>query len=200
MKCSTCGAPLNADDEVCQYCGTMTAYGMSMLEERKREEKEEQHRLALENLPKIKFVSMGFVIAAYVCTLGYYSPYWYATRMKPLNDLDSGTKLPAWAVGIFAVMCAMICLGSNVQEYFGLTEETSQDILDYALGVVLVASVWLAFWVRKILQGYAAKFMERDIAVGSIAPSGMMLVLFGPVYLQHTVNKMIKMKLMAPQI
>ena len=181
MKCSGCGAPIEPNDEVCQYCGTMTPYGVSMLEERRKQEQEEQHRLALENLPKIKYVSMGFMIAVYVCTLGYYSPYWYATRMKPLNDLDSGTKLPAWAAGIFAVACALMVLNTSL----GLSQEMEQTVFDYAFGVVIVAGCWLAFLVRKILQGYAAKFMERNVAVGSIAPSGIMLVLFGPIYLQN---------------
>ncbi|MBQ7220433.1 MAG: zinc ribbon domain-containing protein [Synergistaceae bacterium] len=200
MKCANCGAPIEANDEVCQYCGTRTAYGISMLEEHKRHEQEEQHRRELENLPKIKYVSEAFVIFVYVITLGYYAPYWYATRMKPLNDLDSGTKLPAWAAGIYALVCAGIIFSSEIGDSLGLSPEMSQEIFNYAFGITFTGSILLAFWVRRILQGYAAKFMERNIAVGSVASSAIMTVFFGPVYLQHSINKMIKMKLLAPQI
>ena len=200
MKCANCGAPIEANDEVCQYCGTRTAYGVSMLEEHRKQEQEEKERRALESLPKMKYVSLGFVIFVYVITLGYYAPYWYATRMKSLNDLDSGTKLPAWAVGLYALACAAVILVSDLTGMLGLNAELSEEIPGYISGIVLVGSVWLAFWVRKILQGYAAKFMDKDIAVGSIASSGVMLVFFGPMYLQHSINKMIKMKLLNPQI
>ncbi|MBQ7214729.1 MAG: hypothetical protein IJS39_01960 [Synergistaceae bacterium] len=52
----------------------------------------------------------------------------------------------------------------------------------------------------RILLEYAAKFMEADIAVESIAPSGVKLALFGAVYLQSCVNKMIKMKILSPKL
>ena len=200
MKCANCGAPIEANDEVCQYCGTRTPYGVSMLEEHRRQEQEEQKRQALENLPKFKYVSEAFLIFVYVITLGYYAPYWYATRMKPLNDLDSGTKLPAWAVAIYALACLAIFFVPNMDETPVMSPELSQEIFNYTAAIALLGSVWLAFWVRKILQGYAAKFMDKNIAVGTIASSGVMLVLFGPIYLQHSINKMIKMKFLAPKI
>ena len=193
MKCANCGAPIEATDEVCQYCGTRTAYGVSMLEEHKRHE-------AIENLPKIKYVSEAFMILVYVITMGYYAPYWYATRMKPLNDLDSGTKLPAWAVGLYALACMAVFFVTDLESTLGLDADLSQEIFNYIAAIVFVGSIWLAFWIRKILQGYAAKFMDKDIAVGTIASSGVMLVFFGPLYLQSSINKMIKMKLLAPQI
>ncbi len=200
MKCANCGAPIEANDEVCQYCGTRTPYGVSMLEEHKRQEQEAQKRQALENLPKMKYVSMGFAVFVYVITLGYYAPYWYATRMKPLNDLDSGTKLQPWAVGLYALACLAVFFLPNMDETPGISPEFSQELFNYAAALVFVGSIWLAFWVRKILQGYAAKFMDKNIAVGSVASSGVMLVLFGPLYLQHSINKMIHMKLLAPKI
>ena len=76
----------------------------------------------------------------------------------------------------------------------------SQEIYNYSLSVAFCLSIYIAFTVRSILQEYAAKFMDRDIAVGSVAPSAVNLVLFGPIYLQQCVNRMIKMKILAPQI
>ena len=200
MNCKHCGAPVEANDEVCQYCGKLTEYGERMLEERRQVEKEEARRQALENLPAMKFVSMTFATVVYVITLGGYAPYWYATRIAPLNALDSGKKFPVWAAAILALAwCAMFIIPGS-EATFGLTEEFSQEVYSYSLGISFVVSVYLAFAVRGMLQSYAAKFMEKNIAAGSIAPSGIMLVLFGPLYLQSCVNKMITMKILAPKI
>ena len=76
MNCQSCGAPINPNDEVCEYCGTITRYGISISQEQKR-------RHALENLPKIKYVPMPFVIALCILTLGCYAPY-QKTARKPL--------------------------------------------------------------------------------------------------------------------
>jgi hypothetical protein len=200
MNCKHCGAPVEANDEVCQYCGKLTDYGEHMLEERKRTEKEEERRRALDNLPVMKYVSMTFMIFIYVITLGSYSPYWYATRIAPLNALNTGKKFPAWLAGIFALAwCAMFILPGS-EATFGITSEMSQEIYNYSLGIGFVASVYLAFAARNILQEYAAKFMERPVAVQTVAPSAIMLILFGSIYLQHCVNKMIAMKILAPKI
>lgn len=198
MNCQSCGAPLNPNDEVCEYCGTMTHYGITMLQERKSLEQEESHRHALENLPKFKHVPMPFVIAMYILTLGCYSPYWYATRIMPLKSLIPDKKFPVWVVIVFVLAWGLvILLQSNEDEN---TSELVQMANNAAVWGAILASVYLAFSVRKILQEHAAKFMQADIVVESIAPSGVKLVLFGAVYLQSCVNKMIRMKILAPKI
>lgn len=202
MNCKHCGAPVEANDEICQYCGKLTAYGESMLEERRTQERERERRQALENLPAMKYVSMTFAVFVYVITLGAYAPYWYATRIPALNGLESGKKfqLPAWAAGIFALVWCVMFIIPGSEAALGLTEELSQEVYNYSLGIAFVVSVYLAFSVRSILQAYAAKFMDKNIAAGSVASSGIMLVLFGPLYLQSCVNKMIGMKILAPKI
>ena len=193
MICQNCGAPIDENDEVCQYCGTVTPHGHELRSERKRLE-------ALENLPVMKYVSVTFTVFAYIFTLGCYSPYWYATRIAHLNALNSGKKFPAWAAGVFMLAFFGMYMSSSVAALLGGTEEISQEVFNYAAAIVFVVSIYLAFAVRNILQAYAAKFMDKSAAVGSIAPSAVMLVLFGPIYLQHSVNRMIAMKLLAPKI
>ena len=200
VNCKTCGAPLNIDDEVCAYCGTITQHGIALREERKRLEQEEQHRHALDNLPKMKYVSSGFVIFMYIITLGCYSPYWYATRLPALNSLGQSRKILAAAIGFFALCWSVIFIVPGSEAAIGISEELSQEIYNYSLSIAFCLSIYIAFTVRSILQEYAAKFMDRDIAVGSVAPSAVNLVLFGPIYLQQCVNRMIKMKILAPQI
>lgn len=193
MNCKNCGAPLNDNDEVCQYCGTVTPHGASIRSERKRLE-------ALENIPVMKYVSAAFSVFVYIITFGCYAPYWYATRIAHLNALNTGRKFPAWAAGVFVLAFCGVFLSDNIAGLFGGGQELAQIIFDWSAGIGLVVSVYLAFAVRNILQAYAAKFMDKSAAVGSVAPSGVMLVLFGPIYLQHSVNKMIDMKLLAPKI
>ena len=148
----------------------------------------------------MKYVSAAFSVFVYIITFGGYAPYWYATRIAHLNALNSGKKIPAWAAGIFALAFCGAFFSDNIAGLFGGGQELAQIIFDWSAGIGLVVSVYLAFAVRNILQAHAAKFMDKNIAVGSVAPSSVMLVLFGPLYLQHSVNRMIGMKLLAPKI
>ncbi len=201
MKCKACGAPIEAIDEKCPYCGTMTQYGEDKFREREKQKQEDERRKELDNLPPMKYVSGTFIPVLYVFTLGLWSPYWYAMRMKHLNSLDTDSKLPAWAVGIFALLCAaMFILPSYDLTEYGLSAEMSEAVYNTVVGCVMVLSGWLAFITRRILQEHAAKFMDRTAAIHTIAPSNVMLILFGPAYLQYSVNRMIFMKMFAPKI
>ena len=129
--------------------------------------------------------------------------YWYAVRMKPLNSLGAKNKIPAWLVAIFAVLYAGIfLLPPEMSEYAvsGIDEETAYTVFDIVLALVILSSGWLAFMTRKILQEYAAGFMDKSQAVNAIAPSSVMLILFGAGYLQIQVNKMIRMNMFSPQV
>ena len=42
--------------------------------------------------------------------------------------------------------------------------------------------------------------METSAAIHTVVPSNVLLILFGVMYLQYQVNKMISMELLAPQI
>lgn len=202
MKCTACGAPLDAGTEKCPYCGTLTQYGEEKFREREAQRKDDERKKALENLPAMKFVANAFVPVLYVFTLGLYAVYWYAMRLKPLNSLDTKLKLPAWLVGIFALLYAYVILVPASYELteYGIDPETADSIFNGVLGAVIVASGWLAYITRNILQEHAAKFMDRTQAVNSIAPSNMLLLLFGAAYLQLQVNKMIRMNLFSPKI
>lgn len=200
MNCTHCGAPIEANDEVCQYCGKMTAYGEKMIEQRKLEEKEEQRRQAIENLPAIKYVSLSFTVIMYMITFGAYSVWWYAMRIAPLKALNTNAKFPVWPVLLmFLGWCGLAFIPNN-KAAFGLSEDVWGEVYNVALGVLFVASIYAAFAVRSILQEYAAGFMPKAQAVQTIAPSGMLTIIFGPLYLQSAVNKMIAMKMLAPKI
>ena len=116
MNCQNCGAPLKAEDELCEYCGTMTQYGMTMLEERKRLEREEHRRHALENLPKFKYVPMPMVIALCILTLGCYAPYWYITRTASLKSLTDSKNFPVWAAVIFVIAWGLVVILPSGEE------------------------------------------------------------------------------------
>lgn len=198
--CINCGAPLEAGTEKCPYCGTITKYGESHLEEKLNHQREQERRKILENLPKIKFVSLPFMILVYIFTFFGYAPYWYATRMNTLNSLESESKLPKWAVGVYALLWAVMVIVPGYEADIGISESLSQQIFNVSLGLAMTLSVWLAFITRNILQAHASKFMERNAVVQIIASSGVMLVLFGPLYIQTQVNRMLKMEMLAPKI
>ena len=198
--CVNCGAPLEADAEKCPYCGTVTQYGEANLEEKKKHEREQERKKILDNLPKIKFVGLPFMICVYIFTFFGYAPYWYATRMQTLNSLESDSKLPKWAVAVYALLWAVMIIVPGYEADIGITESISQQIFNISLGLAMTLSVWLAFITRNILQAHASNFMERNAAVHTIASSGVMLVLFGPLYLQVQVNRMLRMEMLAPKI
>ena len=183
MKCATCGAPLEAGMERCPYCGSTTSYGETLLEEKVRQKQDEEKRRRLENLPRMKYVSGAFIPILYFCTFAWYAPLWYGLRLRALNALNP----PVFFL-------------PNSDGLLGLSQGQWQSYFDTALGVAIVLSVWLAFKARSILQGYAAKSMEAGVAVHTVAPSNVLLILFGPMYLQYQINKMISMDLLAPQI
>ena len=201
MNCKSCGAPLDEGTEKCPYCGTLTDYGTEKFRERESRKHEDERRQKLDNLPAMKYVSLALVAVLYVVTAGLYSVYWYAMRLKPLNSLGTKAKVQAWLVGIFALAYMAVCL---LPQYdltdYGLDAEIADEVYNYALGIVIVASGWLAFMTRRVLQEYAAAFMDRTQAVNVIAPSSVLLVLFGPAYLQSQINRMIRMRLLAPKI
>lgn len=198
--CVNCGAPLEENTEKCSYCGTITKYGESHLEEKRIQEREQERKKLLDNLPKIKFVGLPFMICVYIFTSFGYAPYWYATRMDTLNSLESDSKLPKWAVATYALLWAVMVIVPGWEADLGITESISQQIFNVSLGLAMTLSVWLAFITRNILQAHASKFMKRNAAVHIIASSGVMLVLFGPLYLQRQVNRMLKMEMLVPKI
>lgn len=198
--CVNCGAPLEAGAEKCPYCGTVTKYGESMLEENRKKQLEQKRKKMLENLPKIKFVALPFMILVYIFTFFGYAPYWYATRMNTLNSLESDSKLPKWAVGLYALFWAVMVIVPGWEADIGISESLGQQVFSVSMGLAMTISVWLAFITRNILQAHASNFIDRNDAVNTIAPSGVMLVLFGPLYLQTQINEMLKKELLAPKI
>lgn len=200
MKCKACGAPIEIEDEKCPYCGTVTEYGEKKFRERESVKKEEERKRQLENLPAMKFVASSFVAVLYVCTLGCYAVYWYAMRLKPLNSLGTKTKIPAWLVAIFGLLTVWLFVAPVDLTAFGISEELLDEINTYVLSGIMLASGWLAFITRRLLHEYASTLMDRNQAVNLIAPSSVMLILFGAGYLQCQVNKMIKSNLFSPQV
>ena len=199
MKCSNCGAPLEAGTEVCPYCGSTTAYGESLVEEKAAQKRDAEKRKRLENLPAMKFVSGAFIPVLYFLTFTGYAPYWYATRMKTLDELGS-TKVPKWAVALYGLLWFAMIMLPGKESDLGFSPEGEQPIFNTVLGLIIALSIWLAFKVRNILQEYAAQTLERSVALSAVAPSNGLLILFGPMYLQYQVNKMISMELLSPKI
>ena len=201
MKCNACGAPLEAGQEKCTYCGTLTPYGEEKFKQREAQKIEAERQQRLDSLPAMKFVPASATVLLYIFTGTFYSPYWYAVRMKSLNSLGTKAKLQAWAVGVFAVlMFATFMLPSYDLTASGISEELSENIYNTVLSLLILVSGWLAYSVKNILQEHAAQFIGKTNAVQSIANSNLMLILFGPAYLQLQVNKMIKMNMFAPKI
>lgn len=179
MECPRCGAPLEADDEACEYCGLVTEYGERLREERRQREEEAER---LRNMPVMPFTEMHAAVIAYVLTLGFYSSFWFITRSVYLNRMKTELKFPLWAAVIYPAVCFCFMFLPVGHESIGLAETPAKILFAVSSMLAYVMSVQLALRAQKILQ-------ER---VPEIAPSVWMLALFGSLYLQYSVNRMIR--------
>ncbi|MBQ9582514.1 MAG: DUF4234 domain-containing protein [Synergistaceae bacterium] len=158
------------------------------LTENENLKREAEYRKKLNNLVKIKYASTAFVLFLSVFTIGLYSIYWYGTRSGDLNKLNPECQLPAWGAGVY--------LASWIYMMFIQSDDVQPIIM-------LASSIfywWLAFRVRKILRLYASKNISGSVVARYIAPSAVWTFLFGSIYLQSQINKMIQMEILAPKV
>ena len=111
-------------------------------------------------------------------------------------------QIPLWAACLqLALHLGWILIPqSSVGQALGLSEENVQDCFNLLSLAAFILSIWLSFKARSILQLYASRYLEKSVAVLSIAPSGLMIFLFGPLYLQGQINRMIAMELLNPDL
>lgn len=195
MNCKHCGAALPVGAERCEYCGAATPHAAENIERILNRKKKK-------GLGSMKQVSGGLLFFAYFFTFGLYSGFWYLLRYKSLNRLHDRLRFPSWgALLYFFLLLGWIFSSQDVPRFwFGLSPEENQTCFNILFLLYIGVSIWLAFAARNILQNYAARHMEKSLAVLAIAPSGLMTLLFGPLYLQLQVNKMISMELLNPEL
>ena len=118
------------------------------------------------------------------------------------NRLAPNIHIPFWATCLqLALHLGWILIPqSSVGQNLGLSEEDVQDCFNLLSLAIFLLSIWLSFKARNILQLYASRYLEKSVTVLSIAPSGLMIFFFGPLYLQAQINKMIAMELLAPDL
>ena len=195
MNCRHCGAALPIGAERCEYCGAATPHAADNLETILREKKRK-------GLLSMKRVSGGMLFFLYFFTVGVYGSVWHVLRNKSLNRLAPNIQIPLWAACLqLALHLGWILIPqSSVGQALGLSEENVQDCFNLLSLAAFILSIWLSFKARSILQLYASRYLEKSVAVLSIAPSGLMIFLFGPLYLQDQINRMIAMELLNPDL
>ncbi|NLL37433.1 MAG: zinc ribbon domain-containing protein [Fretibacterium sp.] len=198
MNCKHCGAPLPTGALSCPYCTASTPYAEKNLEELTRQRKKA-------SLGTLKNASLGLATLLYFFTFGFYGSLWYLLRLRSFNALDPKVTFPFPAVlaNFLVTLCFLAFLmidNSILQATFGLTADGVSDLMGWSMLLAMGVATYVAFAFRRILQNYAAKHLERSVAVQTIAPSGVMTFLFGALYLQATVNRMIAMELLNPQL
>ena len=195
MNCRHCGAALPIGAERCEYCGAATPHAAENLEAILREKRRK-------GLLSMKRVSGGMLFFLYFFTFGLYGSIWHVLRNKSLNRLAPNIQIPFWA----ACLQLALHLGgflipqSSVGQALGLSEEDVNDCFTLLSLAAFILSIWLCFKARSILQLYASRYLEKSVVVLSIAPSGLMIFLFGPLYLQGQINRMIAMELLNPEL
>ena len=193
-SCKYCGAPLTPDAEKCSYCGRYIEFSPEEKARRDKQKQQDERLAKIEALPKIKFVSITFTIFANIFTLGFYAVYWYISRRKTLNNLTPDKKFPDLVLFIHVV--ALICF-----YYFTDNENSNQEIFsNIAFFVSFLTAIYVAFQVKNILRTYSLNHLDRVSTDKLIAPSNISVILFGSIYLQSQINKMINLELFAPEV
>ena len=200
MICQHCGAPLEAGIELCSFCGSPTPYDEMLLDEKIQRKQALQRKKKLAGLAAIKHVSDLSLPFLWIATMGIYSPVWYLTRAQSLNRLNSPKKLPACATIVQLVLYLGALSLPGAWEGIGVDAETASAYNHCVFGASFFLSIWLAFRVKDILWAHASQYLEKAVVVHTIAPSVPLLVVFGPLYLQTQINKMIFMELLTPTV
>ena len=195
MNCKHCGAALPIGAERCEYCGAATPHAADNLEAILREKRKE-------GFLSMKRVSGGMLFFLYSFTFGFYGSIWHVLRNKSLSRLAPKIYLPFWAACLqLAIHLSWILIPqSSVVQAWGLSEEDVQNCFTLLSLAAFILSIWLSFKARSILQVYASRYLEKSVVVLSVAPSGLMTFLFGPLYLQGQINRMIAMELLDPDL
>ena len=196
MICQHCGAPLENGLELCPFCGSPTPYEATLLDEKIRRKQEAQRKKMLDGLSSMKHVSGFSLPFLYIVTMGLYGPLWYLMRVGALNRLTSSKKLPLLPALLHLAAFLGLWILPNMEpapEYFDL-------LYRCCFSTTFFLSIWLALRVRGMLQSHAAQYLEKSVAVRAIAPSVVLLVLLGPLYLQTQVNKMMSMELLTASV
>ena len=190
FNCKHCGAPLmTGNEEHCPYCGCLIEH------EQKQTKNQNQEIKRRENISKMKYVSEAAIITISIFTAGIYGIYWYITRRKSFNNLVEGMKFPDVGFIIYLGGWVMVFILANLPE-----AESYDSLGSIAYLVSLCGAVYTAFSVKKILREYAARYLEAGTAVSLVAPSDIALFLFGYIYLQIQINKMIKADILSPEL
>jgi len=190
LNCKTCGAPLKGDEEHCPYCGSFIDYEDRPVKNKKPERENK-------NLPQIKYASEAFIITVSIFTFGIYGIYWYFSRRKSLNGLVEGFKFPDIALGIYIVGWLMfMCFTSS--EDPELASESSESLAGIGCIIIWVGAAWMSFSIKKILLEYLKQNCKDEAVLKVITFSDVMLFIFGYIYLQIQINKMINAEFFAP--
>ena len=189
LNCKTCGAPLKGDEEHCPYCGSFIEY-----EDRPKKQKSEcEHK----NLPQIKHVSEIFVIVVSIFTFGLYGIYWYFSRRKSFNGLVEGLKFPDIGFVIYVIGWLMFFF----MEDPGAADNEEAGSLAYIGSIIIwIGAAWMSFSIQKILKKYLAEHCGDKTVLKIINFSDVMTFIFGYIYLQVQINKMIQAEILSPQL
>ena len=192
LNCKSCGAPLKGDEEHCPYCGSLIddVNGQKIKKAPERENK---------NLPRFKYASEIFVIVISIFTLGLYGIWWYISRRKSINAIANGSKFPDIGLVLYIIGWIMFLSfsSSDAQE---LDPESAENFVGYGYIILWAGALWMSFAIKKILKDYLAQTCKDEAIIKVINFSDVMIFIFGYIYLQMQINKMIHAEIFAPNL
>ncbi len=119
-------------------------------------------------------------------TLGLYPAYWIYSRRGAFNAM--GPRRVDDLLGIAPLGMAILSL---VFAVLGRSADLATGVLDGLMSLVGgVIMIVVSFRFRENLRSWVRERERSPLAADSVAKSGLMTFLFGPLYLQYHINRL----------
>jgi hypothetical protein len=183
MFCVDCGSELAAAARFCATCGRQ-APGQNSARR-----PAPATPVAAIPLPGARLPRQSVAVAALlsVLTFGQYTPFWFLTRRRALNGLNSSVKMGVWMpVLISAFFALAVAIGITNVIHIGniqIENPALSSAAQFAAWTGAIGAFIEGLAVRYILQSHL-----RSIQHPTPYVAAWLVYLFGVISLQHVIN------------
>ncbi len=184
MYCPNCGEENNDTAMFCAECGAELPH------------QQISETQAITETPVFKKVPVIVTILLTIITLGFYIPYWFLSRLKTINELQSEKKLSSGMIIVAIILFIAAFISAMVSGFMEVIDDgpTSvsnifdklSTILNLAGNIMLIIR---AFEVRRILRDHYNGYLKQNITLSGVG-SGLATFFFGVWYLQYKINRL----------
>ncbi|MCX7827696.1 MAG: DUF4234 domain-containing protein [Thermanaerothrix sp.] len=145
--------------------------------------------------PRVKRVSLLVMILLSFVTVGIYPAYWVYSRRQAFNSM--GSAHVGDVLGTVPLILGFVSLGFSFKSAISPVWGGMAGGLASLVGAVMM--IVACFRYRDNLREYVKVRESSPLAADSVARSWFMTLVFGALYLQYHVNRLLDAGLLDPQ-